>query len=87
MSRRYSPPPVAGQAGRIGFYGCAAGGEGRIVRVAFSGAGTRPQAATVACPVCGEKHAVSLSWREPVDADEGREPDLVLGGEEAGAHG
>lgn len=65
-------------AGRLGFYGCAADGRGRVVRVAWTGKGKPPAAAEVACPVCGTEHRVSLAWRAPLALDQGREPEIVL---------
>lgn len=69
--------------GKIGFYGCA----GRVVRVGLAidpGAKGKPPAGVrVACPACGNDHTVAISWRQPVDADADREPDLVLDGDGA----
>lgn len=67
-----------GQVGKIAFYGCAAGGEGRLVRVGLVGEGKPPRAVTVDCPVCGASHPVDLQWRQPVEVDEDREPELYV---------
>jgi hypothetical protein len=64
--------------GKIGFYGCEAGG-GRLVRVGLTGDSNRPpRSAMVKCPACGNEHLVELTWRQPREADEGREPELFL---------
>lgn len=65
--------------GRIGFYGCAANGTARLVRVATPEGEKPVSTAQVQCPVCGLEHPVSIMWRPPVKADEGREPELLVG--------
>jgi hypothetical protein len=32
----------------------------------------------VECPVCNNAHLVELIWRQPREADEGREPELLI---------
>lgn len=64
---------------RIGFYGCAADGVARLVRVSTTRRVKGDSSARVRCPVCHLEHPVKIAWRAPVDADEGRQPDLVLG--------
>lgn len=68
----------AGRDGKVGFYGCAASGRSRVVRCAFVGEGKPPRGVEVACPVCGDEHTVAPMWRKPLDADVGRQPEIVV---------
>lgn len=64
--------------GRIGFYGCDGGRGGRLVRVGLIGDNRPPRSALVECPVCKNTHLVELTWRQPREADEAREPELFI---------
>ena len=66
-------------AGKVGHYGCEGGGKGRLVRVALRGDSNHPpRFAMVACPACGNEHQVEVTWRQPREADEGREAEVFL---------
>lgn len=78
MSRRYTLDLGTDRTGWLGFYGCAGDGRSRIVCVAFVGEGRPPYSAKVACPVCAAEHDITPMWRRPIEADQGREPDLVI---------
>jgi hypothetical protein len=67
--------------GRVGFYGCS--NADRIVRVGrVEGASGKPPAhALVVCPACGAEHRTKLMWRPREAIDEGREPEILVGGE------
>lgn len=67
--------------GKVAFFGCSHDGQARLVRVGLAGEGKPPRGATLDCPVCGTRHEVSLQWRQPVAADEDREPELVVSGQ------
>lgn len=65
--------------GKVGHYGCDGdGGGGRLVRVGLVGDSKPPRSASVECPVCKNTHLVELTWRQPREADEGREPELLV---------
>lgn len=73
--RRREPMRVTG---RIGHYGCTSDG-GRLVRVGLIGDSNHPpRFAMVKCPACGHEHRVEVTWRQPREADEGREPELLI---------
>lgn len=57
---------------------CSQGGRARIVRVGLRGEGKPPRSVEVNCPVCRASHPVDLSWRQPVAADEGVVPELLV---------
>jgi hypothetical protein len=64
---------------RLGFFGCSSNG-GSIVRIGLLGHSRRkpPRHISIDCPACGQRHPVEPIWRRPTEADEGREPDLVV---------
>lgn len=70
-------------AERVGFYGCAVGGEGRLVRIAWQGERRPPRPARIAdCPVCGGPHQVpDPCWRELSAGDADVEAEVRVGGE------
>ena len=75
MTPAIAPPDATG---KLGFYGCAADGRARVVRVAWAGEGNPPRSAVLTCPACGAEHRAALSWRSATKADKGREPEIVL---------
>lgn len=54
---------------RIGFYGCAREGDGRLVRVGEHETRKSHTHAAVDCPVCGEFHRVVIMWRYRMEED------------------
>jgi len=75
---KYRPREPMRICGRIGHYGCTSGG-GRLVRVGLIGDSNHPpRFAMVKCPACGNEHRVEVTWRQPREADAGRQPELLL---------
>jgi len=63
-----------------GFYGCAANGKARLVRLLWTGPASAfgpKKRHTVECPVCHEVHLIEVWWRLRRESD--LEPELVLG--------